>query len=411
MSDPIKTTSSVAEMINKYWNAVTAIFISVAFLFVTFKTNPKVLELILVSLNFGFALFYYVVLSTNNPPALSFKRDKQNSPEDSHKIYCKELDIDPNEEIGEKKSPVHKEERANELVKQFNKHIRGYVLFLIIVYLFYTIQFSVEWFLFTQAELDCLTKLASKISGTCPEITNVESLKTRHMVFGLPFKVFVDVANFFSAISIYLAFKVLYDKTLDDKTNKPNAYKSGAVAFSICYLAPYLIFITIYVGEIVTKPIHGQEIAEWLTVGTHWFSLVAGILNGIVMALLFGRYVSMEHRIISRNPQNKYAFISRGIVYILPVYAVIQPLFGSFNIYSFGDPAKFRNFVFFVCLVGKVFFLVVTHIFLREKFIHLYLHLVITKYGVPRKFLDCFYIDISEKQNLNMDEPGKKEDL
>jgi hypothetical protein len=389
MREPIKFVS-VAEMIDKVWKAATAIFLSVLFIIITFATDPKTLELILVILNFGFAVFYYVFLSKNNPPELFFKKDKQNSSRKSHEIYCKELDIKPNEDIGGKKNPVHKEERANELVKQFNRHIRGYILFLIVVYFFYTIQFSLERFL---------------------NIQDVEGLRTRYALFSLPFKVIVDIANFLSAISVYLAFKVLYDLTLDPTTNKPNAYKSGAIIFSICYIALYSIFITASLIEITNKQNQNQEIAGWLPVITHWFSLVAGILNGIVMALLFGRYVSMEHRIISRNPENKYAFISWGIVYILPVYAVIQPLFGSFNISSFGDPDKFRNFVFFVCLVGKVFFLIVTYIFIRERFIHLYMHLVITKHGVPNKFFECFDINISEKQNVNIDESGKKEGL
>ena len=134
------------------------------------------------------------------------------------------------------------------------------------------------------------------------------------------------------------------------------------------------------------------------------------MINGVAMALLFGKYVSMEHRIISRKSEQKYKFISWGIVYILPVYAVIQPLFGSFEITSFGNSDNFRNFVFFVCLLGKMFFLIVTYIFLKEKYIHLYLHLVITKYGVPKKFLECFDIDIAEKTNVNLDE-DEKDDL
>jgi hypothetical protein len=148
-------------------------------------------------------------------------------------------------------------------------------------------------------------------------------------------------------------------------------------------------------------------LTPWLPYLSNWFSLTAGIINGLAMALLFGKYVSLEHRTINRKAENKYKAISWGIVHILPVYAVIQPLFGSFDIDSFGNADRFRNFVFLVCLLGKVFFLYVTKDFIKEKFLHIYLHIVITKYGIPSKFYECFEIDSDEKLNINLEESEK----
>lgn len=45
------------------------------------------------------------------------------------------------------------------------------------------------------------------------------------------------------------------------------------------------------------------------------------------------------------NDRNKviFEFIYFGIVFILPIYALAQPLFGSFKIGAFGDPDIFKQ--------------------------------------------------------------------
>jgi hypothetical protein len=211
MEDLSKLTYKISDWIDKHWKALGAIFVILSFIVITFLSQPKILELILVIANLIFAIYYYISLSGDSPKLL-FKKDTKGNSKHNQKTYCKELDIDPNKEIGGKTNPLHKEERANELVKQFNNHIRDYVFYLVIVYLFFIIQYSLE--------------------------LSIEELNQsqKNGLFKLFFKSIIDGANYLSAISIYLGFRVLYDKTLNDE-NKPLKYNSETNVFSIIYFS------------------------------------------------------------------------------------------------------------------------------------------------------------------------------
>jgi hypothetical protein len=126
------------------------------------------------------------------------------------------------------------------------------------------------------------------------------------------------------------------------------------------------------------------------TIWLNLFSLFIGICNGLAMSLLFGRYVSMEHLVNDQKNEEFYNFFSFSIIFILPMYALAQPLFGSFEINAFGPSAVFANCVFFICWVGKAVFLGYTWKFMKDKSIHHYLHLVITSQGISDEFKKCF---------------------
>lgn len=125
------------------------------------------------------------------------------------------------------------------------------------------------------------------------------------------------------------------------------------------------------------------------------FQLFIGIFNGLAMALLFGRYISMEHSAFNMefgmHEKEKYRHIIHNItIYLLPIYALAQPLFGSFEIGAFGNANAFANWVFLVCWIGKVFFLWLTYILIKGGFMHLYLHSVINSHGIPKDLVECF---------------------
>lgn len=125
------------------------------------------------------------------------------------------------------------------------------------------------------------------------------------------------------------------------------------------------------------------------------FQLFVGIFNGLAMALLFGRYVSMEQAIYNMEEglydSKKYnEIIHIATIYILPIYALAQPLFGSFDVNVFGNPKIFANGVFFVCWIGKMFFLYLTYLLMKRRLMHLYLHSVITIHGIPKELAKCF---------------------
>ena len=72
MTNPLESTFSIAEKIDKLWKAATAISLIIAFTIINYNANPKILELILVVANLIFAIVYYVFLSEKNPPSLLF---------------------------------------------------------------------------------------------------------------------------------------------------------------------------------------------------------------------------------------------------------------------------------------------------------------------------------------------------
>lgn len=156
--------------------------------------------------------------------------------------------------------------------------------------------------------------------------------------------------------------------------------------------------------EQINKSIDGYENkaignpAELKVVFLNLFQLLIGIFNGLAMALLFGRYVSMEHAVYNMeeglsDSKKLNHLIHIATIYILPIYALAQPLFGSFDVNVFGDPQIFANGVFFVCWIGKMFFLYLTYLLMKHRLMHLYLHSVVTSHGIPKELAKCFKSD------------------
>jgi len=145
--------------------------------------------------------------------------------------------------------------------------------------------------------------------------------------------------------------------------------------------------------------------------------LIIGSLNGLTMALLFGRYVSIDHALQNidkkidedkeKKPEIEEAkdkkeyseYIKWGIIIILPVYALAQPLFGSFEIDAFGSPMNFQNIVFFICFVGKTFFLYITWKFIDKRWMHYWFHSALVNHSVPKDFFDCFETQTQKSTN------------
>jgi hypothetical protein len=138
--------------------------------------------------------------------------------------------------------------------------------------------------------------------------------------------------------------------------------------------------------------------------------LVAGLANGLAMSLLFGKYVSIEHS-LSNTPLFKYVFenifypfsrkpykaiVSFGIIFVLPTYALAQPLFGSLRITVFGDPHRFQTIVYAICLVGKIIFFHLTYLLISKKLLHLYLYGLVAEVGNFKELEACFVEDKKE---------------
>ncbi len=239
--------------------------------------------------------------------------------------------------------------RVNILVRQLHNHILLYAFFLILVYLLYLVE----------------------------KVYSIHHPGDQSYISY--FKIGQDVFNFFSSVFVYLGFKVLYNQTLDER-NKPIVYYLDAVFFILLYLTVYILVVAGGLQFSIDAKNHLINL----------FGLVSGVFNGLAMALLFGRFVSMEHVLMNMQKVNTNSMLALGALFILPTYAIVQPLFGSFKIDAFGDPEMFANFVFFVCLIGKGFFLFLYTYYLRRKYLHLYLHLIISRRGLSRELAGFF---------------------
>lgn len=302
--------------------------------------DSAAIKLILEGINFfilmGFCLYAIRV------PALKFKDPHDYTIDNYNKLLGIEKD---NNNLSRR--AILNNERVNILIKQLNDNVIYYALTLMIVYL----VFILLGFSFIPAEYINLARGAT------------------------------DIFNFLSAVFLYLAFKVLYNNTLD-RDNGKIIYYMDALFMSFFYI---LLYALLFSKEPPVK---------------NALSLFSGIINGLAMSLLFSRFISMEHTFteIFKNPifkrLRKYRnSLYYGTIFILPVYAVIQPLFGDFTLTEFGDPTIFANVVFLVCFLGKLFFLSLFVIYIKNKLIHIYFHIVITKHGVPDDLISCFNFD------------------
>jgi hypothetical protein len=328
------------------------------------SSTAERLKIILCGGNLLALITYYVV--SIKTPNLRFKRlytqlnDGTGISGKQH--YCSLLDTMSGKSDHTEKDADWYNTRVNRLVNQLNNNICWYALCLMIVYALYIIDYDYEF------------------NGN-------KLIHPNHNYF----KILADIFNYLSSVFLYISFLVLYNETLD-QDNRPNysnnRYFRILILLSLLYLGFYA-----FLGVNATDKILINRL-----------SLFAGMANGLAMVLLFARYISMDHTVQHIKGVGYSNYISDGMIYLLPVYAIVQPLFGTFQIEAFGDKIKFANSVFFFCLIGKMFFLFVTYLFIKKKLIHLYLHIVATPHNIPMLYETCFYLPEKDLTNVN---PGK----
>ena len=234
------------------------------------------------------------------------------------------------------------------------------------------------------------------------------------------FPIVTNLINLLGALFVQLGFSVLYGKTLDAQTvQEVNRGRASAAKdqyslettqyitynSSLYWGVPLMLFV-LYALIFISLSVAYLGNSDFVAV-TRFLNiadLIAGSANGLAMSLLFGRYASIE-RDIGETKSFKTVFdnifypfsslpykalVSVGIVFVLPIYALAQPLFGSLKIDAFGDPDNFETIVFAVCLLGKICFLHLTYILISKKLLHLYLYGLVSKVGNFRELENCF---------------------
>jgi hypothetical protein len=235
------------------------------------------------------------------------------------------------------------------------------------------------------------------------------------------FTIITNLMNLLGALFVHLGFSVLYNKTLEAhkdpgdahaelsgtepdqyslEKKRPLTYNPSlywAIPFS-CFVLYALVFISLSVSY---SGINDPAVTRrFLNI----FDLLAGSANGLAMSLLFGRYVSIEQA-VGKTRRFKSVFenifypfssitykalVSVGIIFILPIYALAQPLFGSLKIDAFGNPDHFETIVYAVCLAGKICFLHLTYILISKRLLHLYLYGLVSEIGNFKELERCF---------------------
>jgi hypothetical protein len=219
------------------------------------------------------------------------------------------------------------------------------------------------------------------------------------------------------ALFVQLGFSVLYNKTLEAQEGPSKNLAADNDQYSLettqiltynssLYWAIPLMFFVLYALIFVSLSVSYLGITD-VTAVTHFlniFDLLAGLANGLAMSLLFGRYVSIEQSIGNTSRfktvfENIFypfssitykALVSLGIIFILPIYALAQPLFGSLKIDAFGDAENFQTIVYGICLIGKICFFHLTYILISKRLLHLYLYGLASEVGNFRELENCF---------------------
>lgn len=303
-----------------------------------------------------------------------------------------------------KNNPV----RVNNLISQYVLFITLFAFSLVAVYSAIIINNAFKTNEETQAK-EAINEIESKLKdlNLTSHVQSNISEKTRRSLKRREVKVkefreislfdlLVNIINFSGALFIYLAFKVLHGQTLRDNHSAYTFFWVYPLCFSFLYI---LITGLFYLGY--------SSNYNNATIFLNITDLIAGLANGLAMALLFGRYVSIEQSVketqladltyknLIGNLSYKAVF-SNAIIFVLPVYALAQLLFGSLTIDSFGDPKMFQTMVYLFCLIGKIFFFAVTYLMIKKNLLSLYLHGVVAKVGNYKDLEDCLnFVDKS----------------
>lgn len=435
--------------------AVSLIFGTIFHVITYTKITPELVQAFLAALNV-IALITYGV-SLTKVPELGLIEDHERK-----RNYCALLDIKSNDELPTPVDvPSVNAKRVNLLVGQLYTNIIGYTIFLIVVYIIYffdnkdflnTYLFQGrDYYKYIHPYLDIATGVFNYLSAVFVflgfKVLYDQTISNDGKNTPLPYKYNVTFLSV-GLLTIYILFSVIIvtaslgkldqptldpiaeiKRTIASYENEPNKPASKLIddiknissapsESPMDSVSKIKEAVAAYDNEAIKSPpdsikeikkiiiANENEAAKKSTDSSNIllnvFKLLIGSFNGLAMALLFGRYISMEHSAyimeIEKYKKEKKSnkIIHLCTLYILPIYALAQPLFGSFNIEGFGNSRTLANWVFFICLIGKVVFLYLTYLFMKKRLMHLYLHSVITSHGIPKQLINCFDYDFDE---------------
>lgn len=330
----------------KHINEVLALIVSIvtSLVFILTKINAipvdkKTLLGFVDTMNLG-VLFVFLLTIGNS---LISKDDE------GLKNYSKRLNLKMDED---------KIARVNILVSQLVICIRW---FIIILGIFYVFQFLIDFV--NDFDYDVIKTEITSNTSILKLISKGKDDSASYLVY----EIGTNITNLFSAAFLIVAFQVLFFKTIspDNKTwwliKKGRAYIPVSIAFMVT-----LISAAFYICGI-----NDLSLAD-ISIST---SLSIGIYNGIAMLLLFSRFITMEYFFINSRPTTwEVNFYLYGTIIILPLYVVVQPLYGIINAVELKSLEVFKALIFLFCFFGKLIFLLFTYTMVRKKWIHYFLY-------------------------------------
>ncbi len=274
--------------------------------------------------------------------------------------------------------------RTNSLINQLASSIRWFALILLG---FYCLQFFMDISLMDKYDAFEKSLLENKsifeLLKSTPQNTqwNLDLLAAKF----LGIEILTNAANLFSATFLFTAFLVLFGITLesDNKTwqIKNQIPMSIAIAITLINIVFFIVGIDFFNLKETSTSIR----------------LLGGLYNGIAMALLFSRFISMEYYFQHSKRNFERAFYYYGITIGLPLYVVVQPLYALFNAVDLEAASIFKSIVFLICFWGKLVFLFFMYTMLNKKWVHSYILLNL----IENENLEKLSIDLDDVDQLD----------
>jgi hypothetical protein len=173
-----------------------------------------------------------------------------------------------------------------------------------------------------------------------------------------------NLFNVASAVFLFIAFFILYSRPMDADNNR---LSSGY------WLTPLFIVILIMVLNCVII-LNGAFKTNLQTL-ILTSRMLCGMFNGVGMALLVSRLISMEYFFKESSGIFKNFYLA-GATIILPIYVIAQPLWGFLEMPDFHAMEALKAFILIICLWGKIFLVMIIYYMLSKGWIQAYLYML-----------------------------------
>jgi hypothetical protein len=217
--------------------------------------------------------------------------------------------------------------------------------------------------------------------------TDPISRMTIHDVFATLIDNLFNVA---SAVFLFIAFYILYLRPPDAGNTRLNPGY---------WLTPLFIVILVMVLNwiIIINGAFNTNLQTLILTSR----MLCGMFNGVGMALLVSRLISMEYFFKESSEVFKNFYLA-GATIILPLYVIAQPLWGFLEMPDFHAMEALKAFILIICLWGKIFLVMIIYYMLSKGWIQAYLYMLPIGTDKIKVITKSFY----EMENIVREDEG-----